>query len=141
MAEMVTVDEQQYMKRDPLGVLGLSILTLGVYFAVWYYKINDELRRAEDENISPGRSTLAITLGWLIIVPPFIAMYNTAKHVQSLEARRGSSQTVEPALTVALMLVVGVANGPYIQEHLNRAWEGTTLKGKAAKRPAPATSA
>jgi mannose/fructose/N-acetylgalactosamine-specific phosphotransferase system component IIC len=126
MAEMVTIDGQQYKKRHPLAVLGLSFLTLGVYFFVWYYKINDELRRAEkDEGISPTRSLMAMIFGWLIIVPPFIAMYNTAKHVQAVETRRGIGQTVEPTLTVALMLLVSFANGAYVQEHLNRAW-GTT---------------
>jgi mannose/fructose/N-acetylgalactosamine-specific phosphotransferase system component IIC len=133
MAEMVTIDGQQFKKRNPLGVLGLSFLTLGVYFFVWYYKINDELRRAEnDEGISPTRSLMAMIFGWLIIVPPFIAMYNTAKHVQSLETRRGIGQTVEPALTVVLMFLFSFGNGIYVQEHLNRAW-GTS----AARTPVP----
>ena len=62
---------------------GYTFLTLGVYFLVWYFKINDELRRAlHDESISPTRSLMAMIFGWLLIVPPFIAMYNTAKHVQ-----------------------------------------------------------
>jgi mannose/fructose/N-acetylgalactosamine-specific phosphotransferase system component IIC len=129
MAEMVTIDGKQYKKRNPLGVLGLSFLTLGVYFFVWYYKINDELRRAEnDDGISPMRSLMAMIFGWLIIVPPFIAMYNTAKHVQTLETRRGVGQTVEPALTVVLMFLFSFGNGIYIQEHLNRAW-GTSAAG------------
>jgi len=129
MAEMVTIDGQQVKKRNPLGVLGLSFLTLGVYFFVWYYKINDELRRAEsDESISPIRSLMAMTFGWLIIVPPFIAMYNTAKHVQGLETRRGVGQTVEPALTIVLMFLFSFGNGIYIQEHLNRAWGGAVAR-------------
>jgi hypothetical protein len=141
MAEMVTVEGQQYKKRDPLGVLGLSFLTLGVYFFVWYYKINDELRRAEnDEGISPTRSLMAVTFGWLIIVPPFIAMYNTAKHVQSLETRRGSGQTIEPSLALALMLAVAFANGPYVQEHLNRAWGGAAARTQPTD-PAPVPAA
>ncbi|HET9673128.1 MAG TPA: hypothetical protein VFQ40_09825 [Actinomycetota bacterium] len=65
---------------------------------------------------------MAMIFGWVLIVPPFIAMYNTAKHVQELETRRGVAQTVEPALTVVLMLLVAFANGIYVQEHLNRAW-------------------
>jgi Domain of unknown function (DUF4234) len=130
MAEMVTMQGQQYKKRNPLGVLGLSLLTLGVYFFVWYYKINDELRRAENEDISPTRSLMAMIFGWIIIVPPFIAMYNTANHVRSLETRRGIGQTVEPAFTVALMFLFSFANGIYVQEHLNRAW-GTS----AARTP------
>lgn len=49
MAEMVTIEGQQYKKRKPLGVLGLSFITLGIYFLVWYYKINDEMRRSEND--------------------------------------------------------------------------------------------
>ena len=136
MAELVIMDGQQYKKRHPLGVLGLSFLTLGVYFFVWYYKVNDELRRAENKDINPMRSLMAMTFGWLIIVPPFIAMYNTAKHVQSLETRRGTGQTVEPTLAVALMLAVAFANGAYLQEHMNRAW-GTSLAGTPVPAPVP----
>jgi ABC-type amino acid transport system permease subunit len=108
-----------------------------VYFFVWYYKINDELRRAEnDEGISPMRSLMAMIFGWLVIVPPFIAMYNTAKHVQALETRRGSGQTVEPTLALALMLAVAFANGAYVQEHLNRAW-GASTAGTTSSAPVP----
>ena len=138
MAEMVTMEGQQYKARNPLGVFGLSFLTLGVYSFVWYYKINDELRRAQnDQGISPVRSLMAMIFGWIIIVPPFIAMYNTARHVQSLETRRGSGQTVEPALTLPLMLAVAFANGPYIQDHLNRAWGATTTRASGPADPAP----
>jgi hypothetical protein len=136
MADMVTVDGQQYKQRNPLGVLGLTFLTLGVYFLVWYYKINDELRRAlNDESISPTRSLMAMIFGWLLIVPPFIAIYNTAKHVQELETRRGVVQTVEPALTVVLMLVLSFGNGIYIQEHLNRAWGAAAAPARLPHNP------
>jgi mannose/fructose/N-acetylgalactosamine-specific phosphotransferase system component IIC len=136
MAEIVTIDGQQYLKRNPLGVLGLSLITLGVYFFVWYFKINDELRRAlDDQSISPVRSLMAMIFGWLIIVPPFIAMYNTAKHVQDLETRRGVPQTVEPALTVILMVLFSFGNGIYVQEHLNRAWGSTAVRARAPLGP------
>jgi hypothetical protein len=36
-----------------------------------YYKINNEIRRYEnDETVSPGRSLLAVALGIFLIVPP-----------------------------------------------------------------------
>lgn len=133
MAETVTIDGQQYLKRSPLGVLGLSLITIGIYFFVWYYKINDELRRAErDETISPTRSLMAMIFGWLIIVPPFIAMWNTAKHVQTLESRLGVQQTVEPALVIVIMFVFSIANSIYLQEHLNRAWDAASYGARSA---------
>ncbi len=124
MAETVTIEGQSYLKREPLGVLGLTVITLGVYFFYWYWKINDELRRyTRDDSIDPTRSLMAMLFGWLIIVPPFIAMYNTAKHVQDVEQRLGLQPQLEPALTIALLLVVAIGNTVYIQEHQNRIWD------------------
>jgi H+/Cl- antiporter ClcA len=123
MAETVTIEGQQYLKRNPLVVLGLSFITLGIYFLYWYYKINDDLRRFEhDESISPVRSLMAMIFGWIIIVPPFLAMYNTAKHVQSVEERLAIQPQLEPALAIVIMLFVSIGNGVYIQELLNRVW-------------------
>jgi amino acid transporter len=127
MAELVSIQGQRYLKRNPLGVLGLSFITLGIYFFYWYYQVNDELRRFErDETISPVRSLMAIIFGWIIIVPPFIAMYNTAKHVQAVEQRLVIQPQLEPALVIVIMLFVSIGNGVYIQEHLNRIWDRTS---------------
>src|SRR3989442_15833154 len=73
--------------------------------------------------MSPMRSLMAMIFGWLIIVPPFIAMYNTAKHVQAMETRLGIQQTLEPALTIVLLVLFSLGNGIYVQEHLNRCWD------------------
>jgi amino acid transporter len=133
MAETVVIEGQQYLKRNPLGVLGLSFITFGIYFLYWYYKVNDELRRFEhDDTISPTRSLMALIFGWIIIVPPFIAMYNTATHVRTIEERMGIQPQLEPALAIVIMLFVAIGNGIYIQEHLNRIWD------RAARAGAPA---
>jgi hypothetical protein len=124
MAEIVTIEGQAFKKREPLGVLGLSIITIGVYWFYWYYMINDEIRRFEkDETVRPGRALLAVTLGWLIIVPPFISVYNTSLHIARMEQRSGIHQQLSPALNVILLLVVSVGVGIYSQEHLNRVWD------------------
>jgi len=138
MAEMVTIDGQPYLKRSPLGVLGLSLITLGIYFLVWYYKINVEVQRMEnDQTMSPTRSLMAMIFGWLIIVPPFIAMYNTARHVEAMERRLGIQQTVEPSLTVVLMLLFSIGNTVYLQEHLNRGWDAAGAQVPAGPSPIP----
>jgi hypothetical protein len=124
VAELVTIDGQTYKKRNPLGVLGLSFITLGIYWWWWYYTINDELRRFErDDTIRPGIALLAVTLGWFVIVPPFISIYNTSLHVVKDEQRLGIAQQLSPAINVILLLFIGIATGIYTQEHLNRIWD------------------
>jgi hypothetical protein len=124
MAETVTVGGQSYLKRNPLGVLGLSFITIGIYFLYWYYKVNQEIQTFEqDATMSPVRSLMGMIFGWIIIVPPFIAMYNTAKHVQDVEGRLAIQPQLEPALVIVLMFLFSLGNGLYIQEHLNRIWD------------------
>ena len=137
MAETVTIQGQSYLKRNPLGVLGLSVITLGIYFFYWYWKINDELRLYKrDESINPTRSLMAMLFGWLIIVPPFIAMYNTSKHVQDAEQRLGVQPQLEPALTIVFLLIVAIGNTIYVQEHLNRIWDRESLPNEAPSQGA-----
>jgi hypothetical protein len=127
MAELVTIEGQRYLKRDPLAVLGLSFITIGIYWFYWYYKVNDEIRRFEkDESVRPGIALLAITLGWIIIVPPFLSVYNTSKHIVRMEERTGVTQTLSPALNIVLLLIVGIAVGLYSQEHLNKVWDAAS---------------
>lgn len=124
MAETVTLDGQLYKKRNPLGVLGLSVITLGIYFFYWYYKVNDDIRRYEhDQTVRPGIALLCVTLGWFLIVPPFISVYNTSLHVVKMEERAGITAPLSPALNVVLLIVLSVGIGMYTQEHLNRVWD------------------
>jgi hypothetical protein len=127
MADTVTLEGESYRRRHPIGVLALSIVTLGIYFFYWYYQVNDELRRFErDETISPVRSLMAMLFGWIIIVPPFIAIYNTGKHIEEAEQRVGVQQHIEPVLVLVFQLVLSLVNPPYIQDHMNRIWERAT---------------
>jgi uncharacterized protein DUF4234 len=132
--ETATIEGRPYRKRSPLGVLGLSFITLGIYFLYWYWKINDELASfAHDDSISPTRSLMAILFGWIVIVPPFIAMYNTAKHVQGGERRLGIQPELEPALTLLFIVLFSILNGLYVQEHVNRIWDRAS--GAVPPRP------
>jgi Domain of unknown function (DUF4234) len=134
MAETVTIDGTPFLKRNPLGVLGLSFITFGIYFFYWYWKINDELSSFEhDDTISPTRSLMAILFGWIILVPPFIAIYNTSKHVQGDEQRLELQPELEAALTIVFLVLFSIVNGLYIQEHLNRLWDRAA--GVAQVRP------
>ena len=70
MAEVVPVGGGSAKLRNPWVVFLLILVTLGIYYLVWYYKTNREL---VDYGVgdSPGLSLVAITLGGFLIVPPF----------------------------------------------------------------------
>jgi len=123
MAEIVTIEGQQFKKRSPWGAWGLAIVTLGIYGFVWYYKINDEARRyLRDDTIKPGISVLAVVLGWVIIVPPFVSYYRTAERVSKMEANAGIQKSVEPVLGLIAAIIYAL-HIPYLQSHLNKIWE------------------
>lgn len=123
MAETVRVGTEEYTKRHPLGVWGLTFVTLGIYGFVWYYKINDEARRyLQDESIKPGTALLAILLGWLIIVPPFISYYNTGTRIERMQQQAGLQQRIVPALGLLAVFVLSL-HLVYMQGELNKIWD------------------
>jgi Domain of unknown function (DUF4234) len=122
--ETVTIQGQTYPKRSPLVVLGLVLITIGIYGFYWYYKVNEEIKQyTGDQTISPSRSLLAVIPGFLLIVPPFIAYYNTANHIVRMQEQRGLASQISPALVVILGLVIWIGMAAYVQEHLNRVWD------------------
>ncbi len=124
MAEQVTVQGASMKIRSPWGTFFLALITFGIYYLVWYYKINRELR---DYGIgtSPGTSLLAMTIGGLIIVPPFVSMWNTLGRIQQAEEKAGSETRISRGLGFILYFVAVIFlpfEIPYIQEHLNNVW-------------------
>lgn len=130
--------------RHPLAPLALGVLTLGIYSLVWYYLINDELR-AQGEEVNSVMALLAVTVGAVVIVPPFVSMYNTAARIQRVQQRVGLTDQISPVLALVL-LFIPVANlfqQAYLQLGLNAAWQraaGSSAPTPSAPLPAgPAT--
>jgi hypothetical protein len=125
MAQEVQIGSGTAKLRSPWGIFFLALVTLGIYYLVWYYKINRELR---DYGIgtSPLTSLLAITIGGLIIVPPFVSMWNTLGRIQEAERKAGSETRLSRGLGFILYFVALIFlpfEIPYIQEHLNNVWK------------------
>jgi hypothetical protein len=140
--ETVTIQGQTYPKRSPLVVLGLVLITLGIYGFYWYYKVNEEIKRyTGDQTISPSRSLLAVIPGFLLIVPPFIAYYNTANHIVRMQEQRGLPSQISPALVVILGLVIWIGMAAYVQEHLNRVWDSAAAGSAGLQAPPPPPAA
>jgi hypothetical protein len=115
--------------RNPWGVLGLSIITLGIYTVVWYYKVNKEFKEygaaqgdQELADSNPTNSVLAVTLGALIIVPAIISFVNTVKRAQRVQ-QLGGVEPLNGWIVLLLYFVISIAIPPYIQSELNKVWE------------------
>lgn len=96
------------------------MVTLGIYYYVWYYKINNEAKRyLRDPSLRPVRSLLAILIGGIIIVPPFISIYRTGGRVRQMQSNAGIQDRCEPWINLILFSFFGL-DRLYLQIHLNK---------------------
>ncbi|MCC7077384.1 MAG: DUF4234 domain-containing protein [Acidimicrobiia bacterium] len=135
MAEDFTLDGVPYRKRHPWAPLGLGLVTFGIYMYVWWYKINRELRDYRHGDNEPVVSLMAILFGWIVIVPPFVSVWNTAKRIgEAQEKASGALPRISPpvALLLAIIPIVGLFFGYYLQSQLNEVWDTARGVGPAA---------
>lgn len=125
MAEQVQHGGTTVKIRNPFLVFLWSIVTLGIYYLVWYYKINRELRDASGIDVSPGVALIAISIGWLVIVPPFVSWYRTFQRIAEAQKRGGITSEANPILGF-ILFVIAVFLVPvevvYAQDELNKIW-------------------
>jgi hypothetical protein len=115
--------------RNPCAVLLFTVITLGVYYLVWYYKINREMSDWGEQNhvdigMSPGMSVLAVTLGGILIIPPFVSIWGTGKRMQ-LTQRAANVHGGSGLLWFVMHIIpmVSLFARVYLQYQLNQAWE------------------
>ena len=130
MAEQLQIGTTRVKIRSPFGVFVLAIVTLGIYYCVWYYKVNRELRDAAGIDVDPFTSLVAITIGWIIIVPPFISWYRTFQRIQEAQHQARLTSEANPILGF-ILFVVALYFLPvellYAQDELNKLWRGRTI--------------
>jgi len=133
MAERIEVRGTHVKLRNPFLVFVWSLVTFGIYYVVWYYKVNRELRDASKVNVSPGVALLAITLGWLIIVPPFVSWYRTFVRIGAAQREAGATSEASPVLGF-ILFVIAVFLLPveviYAQDELNKVWRALPRDGR-----------
>ena len=156
MAEEVAIagTESRAKLRNPLGVVGLSIITIGIYYVFWWYFVNREMRdfgraRGTDLGQNPTNSVLALTLGWIIIVPAIVTLWTTSDRIQRTQEVAGVDRPTNGPIIFVLFLLLAPVGIWYAQNELNKAWTAQaspaagapTLPASAApaaEQPAPA---
>jgi hypothetical protein len=132
--EVVMPNGARAKVRDEGLVVLWTILTLGIYNVVWYYRINREMRdfgRAHGDeklaNSNPTLSVLAVTLGSLVIVPSIVSYWKTTGRIRRMQ--RACNVAPIEGWVIALLYVLGIfifftliAIPAYVQSGLNKVW-------------------
>jgi Domain of unknown function (DUF4234) len=129
VAQTVDIGAAQPAKiRSPVWVAILTVVTLLIYLVFWWYFVNREMadygRRLGTAELgdSPAKSTLAITLGALIIVPAVWTTVTTFKRVQALQRLTGETNPINGWIGLILAVVITPALYGYMQSGLNSSW-------------------
>jgi hypothetical protein len=107
-------------QRDAWAVWLLAIVTFGVYYLVWYYKINRELQLFAPAavTVKPGLAVLA----QLVPVVSLVSLAKTADRLNAAHASIGSPVRVSAAITILGAFWYG-SQTRYLQRRLNKLWE------------------
>jgi hypothetical protein len=145
--------EQTAKIRHPVAVPVLTIITIGIYGLYWWYQVNREMRDlgrargADGLGENPTNSLLAWFPGALIIVPPYVSLYNGCKRIQRSQEETVGEVTFNGWIVLVLILVsflIGIAGiivPGYIQSELNKVWEDIATDGASVGQAVPDTPA
>ena len=129
--------------RNPLAIIGLTLVTLGIYGIFWYYYLNKELaeigkaRNTDELGTSPGTSVLAVTLGAFILVPPFVSVYKTWDRKCKAEAATGQVG-MEAGLGFLLMIFISPIGMYILQSNFNKVLQIQAASGSSRPSASPA---
>jgi hypothetical protein len=126
---------------NPWVAFLLAIVTLGIYYLFWFGIRNSELNDygfALDPDDNPLRvnvflAIVANTIGWLLIVPPFVSQWRYYKRIGRAQELSGMDDRISHP-TGFLLFLIGLillpVEIPYGQYHLNRLWEHVAAEGE-----------
>lgn len=104
-------------KRSPWGGWWLMVITCGIYYLVWYHKINGELAKITNQPHN------AWGQWWNQIIPfwGLFGLHHTAKRLNQAHEQLGSSVRVSPAVAWFWAPIWFGSQTRYLQRRLNQA--------------------
>jgi hypothetical protein len=125
--------------RNPLGVIGLAIITCGIYTFIWWYQVNREMadigkaRGTTELGDNPQNSLLAFVPGFCAIVPPYISVYNGSGRLRAAQRLFGIPEGTDQGLMLVLFIFIGPVAMYLFQNELNQVLQAQA--GGAAQIP------
>ncbi|MDG3013532.1 DUF4234 domain-containing protein [Speluncibacter jeojiensis] len=102
-------------KQGAWGLWWLCVITFGIYYLVWYDRINDELAAFT------GNERGAWTRWWSQLIPFYnlVGLHRTAKRLNDAHARVGSPTRVSPFVTWFWATGWFASQTRYLQRRIN----------------------
>ena len=101
--------------RPPWAVALLLVVTAGVYYWVWYWRVNRELRdygRAfgppNPLDVDLRRALLAVTVGSVVVVPAAVSVRETFDRIVAAERLSGASALLRTDVGLVLFVLAAV---------------------------------
>jgi hypothetical protein len=96
-------------------------------YLFWYYFVNREMADCGEANKidighSPGMGVVAITIGGLIIVPPFVSIFHTGTRMR-ITRRVAGRRSAGIFFLLSIIPIVNIFAPTYLQSELNGARE------------------
>jgi uncharacterized protein DUF4234 len=113
--------------RNPIMVVILSVVTLGIYTLFWWYYVNREMadygraRKTQELGENPTNSVLALFPGGIIVIPALWTMVTTFRRAQAAQRLTGRNP-INGWLALVIFLVISPVLYGYMQSGLNSAW-------------------
>ena len=128
MAQEIAIRGSNYAakERNPLGVIGLTLVTLGIYGIFHYYYVNKELaelgkaRGTTELGENPMMSVLAVCIGWvLLFIPPIVSIWGTWKRQDAARKMFGVQQGIDNVPGFLLHIFIGIVGVFFLQQGQN----------------------
>jgi hypothetical protein len=112
-------DRRAGKTRNPWGVWGLSLVTLGIYQLYWYYKVNSEVREFDGSiEVEPGIAVLAL----FIPIANLVSMVKTGGRIARAQSTAGRAEHCSGGIGFLLIFLAGTWV-VYYQSQLNKVWD------------------
>lgn len=104
--------------RHPWGAWALSLITVGIYYLYWWYKINEEVKEYDPSiEVTPIMSLLAM----FVPICNIVTLVRTGSRIGKAEESGGIGSKCSGGLGFLLALLFST-NVVYYQAELNKIW-------------------
>jgi hypothetical protein len=138
-AESIEVGDARVATRNGVAIMLLSLLTLGIWGAIWWYQVNRELRDYSQAVTRPFRNSPVVAVILFVLwplawFPLLLTTYVTARRVRTVQEWVEAPKQISPIVATLLAFVpILVPQAYYLQNALNDAW----LRAKDGAGPPP----